>query len=303
VVVVDGLGGRGLSLDHSGDLLLKEAAIELPRLEVGPAPAVVVDRRIRAGGAERVPAPPAPSAAPSAPRPLAVRSRLAVRTEKPLILFSNLAKDPVPMALDLVSTYPPPAVRGAVGIRRFDVELFRRRASVDHLNISVSSGSKVASLEGLVLYETPAVAIKIAILGTTERPRVELTSVPPLKREDIIAILVFGKNPDELDHEQTASVSNTQMALESRAFGLASLFLFGSTPIERVGYDSATKTATVKLLLPGGAQLTLGSDFDQSRQLSVRKPLAPHWAIQSEITEQGQQSRAAMTFLEWFNRY
>lgn len=300
VVVVDGIGGRSLSLDHSGGVLLKEAALELPRLEAGPAPAVAVDRRIRSSGA--APAPAAPAAGSTA-RPLLIRSRLSVRAEKPLVLFSNLAKDPVPVALDLVATYPPAAVRGAVGIRSFDVELFRRRATVDHLNVAVSSGSRVASLEGLVLYKTPVVAINIAILGTTERPRVELTSVPPLKREDIIALLVFGKNPDELDHEQTASVSNTQMALESRAFGLASLFLFGSTPIERVGYDSATKTATVKLLLPGGAQLTLGSDFDRSRQLSVRKSLAPHWAIQSEITEQGQQSRAAATFLEWFNRY
>jgi hypothetical protein len=124
-----------------------------------------------------------------------------------------------------------------------------------------------------------------------------------MKREDIISLLIFGKSPDELDPEQTASVSNTETALENRAFGLASLYLFGATPIEHVGYDSATKTTSVRLRLPGGANLTLGSDFDMNRQLTVRKPLAPHWAIQSEFTDQGQQSKVATTFLEWFNRY
>jgi len=190
-----------------------------------------------------------------------------------------------------------------VRVRTFDVELFRRSATIDHLNVYLSSGTRAASLEGLVVYKTPSVVINILILGTTEKPRVELTSVPPLKREDIIGLLIFGKSPAELDPEQSASVSNTQSALESRAFGLVSLYLFGATPIEHVAYDSATRTTSVKLRLPGGANLTLGSDFDQSRQLSVRKSLAPHWAIQSEISDQGQQSRAATTFLEWFNRY
>ena len=91
--------------------------------------------------------------------------------------------------------------------------------------------------------------------------------------------------------------------MESQAFGLASLYLFGATPIEHVGYDPATKTTSVKLRLPGGANLTLGSDFDQSRQLTVRKPLMAHWAIQSEFTEQGKENRGAATFLEWLNRY
>ena len=212
----------------------------------------------------------------------------------------------MPVALDLDVGYSPVAVGGTIGVRSFDIELFRRTATIDHVNVVLSSGSTVGTIEGLVRYETEDVKISILILGTTERPRIELTSVPPMKRADIIALLIFGKSPDELDPEQTASVSNTETALESRAFGLASLYLFGATPIEHVGYDPGTKTTSVRLRLPGGANLTLGSDFDQSRQLTVRKPLARHWAIQSEMTSQsaqGQQSSSAATFLEWFNRY
>jgi hypothetical protein len=295
----------GRAFEHSGQLILKEVALELPRLDVGRAPKVLVDRRIRTG--DEAPAVPVNiDPPPVGVRFPPVRGSLSVKTEKPLLLFSNLAKDPVPAALDLVLTFPPASVGGLVAVRKFNVELFRRNATVDHLNVALSSGSKIGALEGLVLYKTPSAAISILIMGTTEKPRIELTSVPPMKREDIIALLIFGKSPDELDPEETASVSNTETALESQAFGLASLYLFGATPIEHVGYDSATKTATVRLRLPGGANLTLGSDFDQSRQLSVRKPLAPHWAIQSELSEQGQQSQqgsGAATYLEWFNRY
>jgi len=301
VSIVNALGPRR-GAEHSAEVLLKDVALELPKLEAGPAPKITLDRRITSGEETRTVA-SSTAAARAAARPLAVRSRVTVRTERPMILYSNLAKEPVPVGVDLTATHPPAAVAGRVSVSKFDVELFRRRATLDHMNVTLSSGSRVGRLEGLLLYNTPSASIRIAILGTTERPRVELTSVPPLKREDIIGLLIFGKNPNELDPEQTASVSNTETALESRAFGLASLYLFGATPIEHVGYDSATRTTSVKLRLPGGARLTLGSDFDQSRQLTVRKPLSPHWAIQSEISEQGQQSKAATTFLEWLNRY
>jgi len=289
--------------EHSGELILEEVALEAPRLEVGRAPKVFVDKRIKTGATVPDGAAPERRPAGAGPRLSPPRGSLVVRTGKPLILFSNLAKDPVPIGLDLVLASPPAAAAGKVSVGSFAVELFRRNATVDHLNVEVSSGSRPGALEGLVRYKTPDVEISILILGTVEKPRIELASVPPLKREDIIALLIFGKSPAELDPEQSASVSNTETALESRAFGLASLYLFGATPIEHVGYDPATKTTTVKLRLPGGANLTFGSDFDQSRQLKLRKSLAPHWAIQSEIGEQGREGAGATTFLEWFNRY
>ena len=291
------------AFEHNGELILQDVALELPRLDIGHTPKPFFDKRIKS---DDEPAPAPAAGARPAPTVLSlppIRSRLVVKTDKPVILFSNLAKTPLPVGLDLLLTYPPSAAAGKISVRAFDVELFRRNATMDHLNVVLTSGSANGAMEGLVRYKTPTVTINILILGTTEKPRIELTSVPPMKREDIIALLIFGKNPDELDPEQTASVGNTETALESRAFGLASLYLFGATPIEHVGYDSATKTASVKMRLPGGANLTLGSDFDHGRQLSVRKPLAPHWAIQSEVTDQAQQSRAATTFLEWFNRY
>lgn len=302
-VTAEGARAPGRSFTHAGELVLSEVALEAPRLDVGRAPKVFSDKRIKTGRETPVPPPDRKAAAPALSFALPLRGSLVVKTGKPLIVFSNLAKDPIPAVLDLTMTFPPAAAAGLVSVRAFAVELFRRNAIVDHLDFTLTPGAKAAALKGLVRYKTPTALISIHVLGTSEKPRVEFTSAPPMKRADIIALLIFGKSPDELDPEQTASVSNTEKALESQAFGLASLYLFGATPIEHVGYDPATKTTMVRLRLPGGANLTLGGDFDQGRQLTVRKPLAPHWAIQSEITEQGQESRGAATFLEWFNRY
>ncbi|MCM2303677.1 MAG: hypothetical protein NDJ72_03190, partial [Elusimicrobia bacterium] len=51
VLVADRIGTPGLSFAHEGVVVLKDAALELPRLAVGPAPAVAVDPRIRVPGA------------------------------------------------------------------------------------------------------------------------------------------------------------------------------------------------------------------------------------------------------------
>ena len=294
------------SFENDSEVVLKEVALELPWLNVVGTPKISVDKRIKTS------APPAaaPNAGGRAPAsggawPLLppLKSRALVRTEKPLILLSNLAKGPIPVAVDLAVIQPPAAVSGTIGVQKFDVALFRRVATVHHLNFLLKPGSPVGGVEGLILYKTPYAVIRIILSGTTAKPRVELTSDPPMRREAILAVLIFGKNPAELDLDQTASIGNSQAALDSSAFGLTSLYLFGATPIEHVGYDSAAKSYAVTLRLPGGIKMDLSSDFGRSRDLRLRKLLAPHWAVQSEIGDQSANGSAVTTFLEWFSRY
>lgn len=288
------------SLENRAEVVLERAALELPRVEVGRRlPRVALDRRIRSGF-ELADARDAPAA-----RPPRLSSRVRVRTERPGTLSSNLAEGPVPVSLDVTASLPPRALAGRVALGPFELVLRRRRpATVERLDLTLVPGSRAALLDGLVLYRTPAAEIRIQLLDTTEKPRVELTSDPPMEREQIVSLLIFGKRPDELDLEQAASVGNAQTAMESRSLGLATLYLFGAAPIERVGFDPATGSASVKLRLPGGANLELDSDFDAAHELRLRKPLAPHWAIESEIAEgAGERRGGAATFLEWFNRY
>lgn len=295
--------GRGRSFELDGSVDFDETALELPRLDVGRMPRLKFDARISSGVAS-APEPPGPARVTRRAwkREIPFRVRVRGKTLEPLILYSNLAKSPIPVVLDVAAAYPPGTAEGAVSVRSFGIELFRRSATVDHLNVSLSSATGEGDLEGLIVYKTPDAVVNILLLGTTKEPRVEFTSVPPMTRDDILSLLIFGKSPEELDRDKTESVGNMRTALDNRAFGLTSLYLFGTTPVERVGYDSASKTTTIKLRLPTGAKLMLDSDFDQNRGLRLRKSLSAHWSIQSEVNEQDR-SVGAATFLEWFKQY
>lgn len=288
-----GLGAAQIVLNNDAELIISDMVLELPSVDVSGIPQFAVDRRIIHETHDNR----------AARRKFSTRARISMRTERPLRLLSNLAKEPVPIGLDLTVTSPPTLTSGTVAIRSFGIELFRRAAIVDHLNLALIAGEKAARLEGVVLYRAAEATIRIILMGTTRRPQIEFESDPPMDRDQIIALLVYGKSPGELDLDQAQSVGNTRTALESKAFGLLSLYLFGTTPIETVTYDSATRSYAVKLRLPGGASMELSSDFSQTRELRLRKLLAPHWAVQSEFKSVRDQGGGGAAWLEWFNRY
>ncbi|MBI4376267.1 MAG: translocation/assembly module TamB domain-containing protein [Elusimicrobia bacterium] len=159
-----------------------------------------------------------------------------------------------------------------------------------------------AELDGKIVYQTADYRIDILLLGSTGKPRIELASDPPLERQEIIALLLFGREPSELDDDQAATVGNTDAALASQAFGLPMLFLLASTPVEYVGYNPETQSYSARLRLPGGASMELGSDLEESNRLRLRKRLARHWVIETELRGE-EEGNAITTFIEWFNRY
>jgi hypothetical protein len=228
---------------------------------------------------------------------------LSVGTAKPIVLYSDLAKTPVPVALDFKLEKPPGVMTGAVEVKSFDIEFFRRNATVDHLTLTFRPGSKVVGLDGLIKYKAAEATISIRLLGTTDKPQVVFESDPPMNQSDIVAMLVFGKSPDDLDADQAATVANSQTAMSDEAFGLASLYLFASTPVQFVGYDPATKSYTMKLRVPGGETLSLNSDFDTTKSVQLRRRLSKHFAIVEEAVNSQTEGNGFVTLLEWFTRY
>lgn len=284
-------------------LTFDDVALQLPHLDALKMPAVTLDSRIKNAGAVEPGADVPASTASVAGSTSSVAIDLSVTTARPIVLYSDLAKTPVPIGLDLAFEKPPGQAKGEIAIKAFDVEFFRRKATVDHLTLTLVPGSKSTALDGLVKYKAAEASITIRLLGTAEKPQVVFESDPPLSQNDIIAMLVFGKSPDELDADQTATVANAQTAMSDKAFGLASLYLFASTPIQFVGYDPAAKAYTMKLLIPGGETLALSSDFDATKTVQLRKRLSRHFAIATEAVSSQTQGNGVVTFLEWFTRY
>ncbi|MBI4423445.1 MAG: translocation/assembly module TamB domain-containing protein [Elusimicrobia bacterium] len=281
---------------------LDDVAIELPYLEVQAPPKVALDPRITSGGG---PEPELRLAPAPRPRPLPVELSLRVHTPaKPVRLHTNLLRDPVPLRLDLELAAPAAASSGTIWTEPFLLELFGRKAEVERLSARQRPGSRSIELDAAIRYKTPEAVVRILLLGTTDKPRVQFMSEPPMDRSQVLALLLFGKPPSELDADQAASVGHTNAALTEQAFGLASLFLFASTPIEYVGYNPEAGTYTIRFRLPGGATAEVGSDLEESRRVRVRKRLSRRWAVETELRrELATERNAVATFLEWFLRY
>ena len=297
-----GLWTPGRSFQNETDVLLQEVALQLPRFDIKGMAAFVPDSRIRTGAAADKAALARAEARKPGNRssPPAMRGEFRVKTAKPVILYSNLAKDPVPVGLD-VTIKAPGGVAGAIEIKPFRADIFRRVAFIDHVNFHGRAGSPAIDLDGLIVYKAAEARIFIRLLGTAQKPRVKFESDPPMSQDDIMAMLLFGKAPGDLDSDQQASAANTQTAVSNRAFGLASLYLLASTPVEYVGYDPVSKSYTIKFRLPGGATLQMGSD-GQNRGVQLRKRLASNLAIQTELTSTQTQGNVVTTLLEWYGR-
>jgi hypothetical protein len=293
-------------------------ALELPYLKIGTVPAFTVDSRIHTGEEPRAQqlkqerereAAEAGRTTVAKSTPTNLTYAAHVVTETPIVIYTNLNPNPVPVAVDLKVV--PTGQDGTVTVEPFVAEIFKRKADVDHVTLAMQAGAKQINLDGLITVKMPDADISIKILGSTDKPQVIFESDPPMNQQDIVAMLLFGKTPDDLDPDQKTTASNSQSAMASGAFGLASLYLFASTPIQYVGYDPATQTYAMKFSLPGGASLEVGSSAQQQGHLTLRKRLAKHWVIQTEVergnaapgTGSSQQQNAVTTFLEWFQRY
>jgi len=281
-VPAPGAGGK-VRVDAEVDL--KKVVFQLPYLELRGTPAPVDAKR--AGVAK--------------PAPAAADYDFTVRTSSPVVVLTNLLKSPVPVSLDIRAR--PEGASGTVRIESFDMEVLRQNARVEHVTLKPGAPGAPAAIDGKIVYKKNAVTVDILILGTTAKPTVVFESDPPISQNEIVALLLYGKSPDELDADQKSSAGNASAAMTSGAFGLASLFLFASTPVDSVSYDAASSSYEVKFKLPGGATLAVGSDLKESKTLGLRKRLARHWEIQTEA-DSGEGERGAITtFLQWFERY
>ncbi|MCX5793701.1 MAG: translocation/assembly module TamB domain-containing protein [Elusimicrobia bacterium] len=285
------------------DVILRDIALQLPRFDIKGMANFIPDSRIRTGAESDKEdlARAAERRQPVKSSAAVMRMEIRVKTAKPALLYSNLAKDPIPVGLEAGINIPPGAFEGAVEVLPFRFEIFRRIATVDHIRLTGRAGSPNMGLDGLIVYKTAEAKIFIRLLGNVQKPQVTFESDPPMNQADIMAMLLFGKSPNKLDSDQQSSAANAQTAVSNSAFGLASLYLLASTPVEYVGYDPATRTYSVKFRLPGGATLQVGSD-GISKGVQLRKRIASNLAIQTELTSTQTQGNVVTTLLEWYSR-
>jgi hypothetical protein len=275
---------------------LNDVAIDLPEVRLGkPLPAVVRDKRIAATGAKT----------PSLGLDYDVRIKTinGRRGQGGLAFISNLSKTRVPMDLDL-RVKRGQKLQGTVQVAGYRAELFRRQAFVDHLRLRFAPDGEAAELDGLVIVDTNDYKISLLAVGTTAKPRLQLYSEPPLPERDLMAILLFGRQPEGLEPDQKRSADETRAAVADGAIGLLSMYYLASTPVESVGYNPHSGMFTAKVALAKGLSLTVGTNVESESQLGLRKRIGRNWTAETTaVKNETDESTKGVAMLTWSKRY
>lgn len=292
---------RAISAEAS--LNLNQIDIELPRLSPLNIPQFLPDDRLKNENTKNQSA--RGNAKPPTPLKWDVDFRV-VNGIKPIYLRSNLISNPVPLKVNgelKASSSAELQSSFTVEVQKMNLDLFRRKIEIQRIRLDQATG-RVTSIDGLLTHENSEVKIRMRILGSTEKPEVVWESDPPLTQRQIIAIIVFGKSLNELSQEESASTQNLERAFADGAFGLASLFLLASTPIESISYDPISKSYAARLKLGDRTSVSLGSDFEDRQSLAIRRQLRGAWSIKTEIqSNSAEETDQVSTFLEWFKRF
>lgn len=278
--------------------VLKDIRLEAPPLELDSPPQALPDSRfVSSKEVERE-----RREAAKAKKGPKVDWTYHVETEAPVRVATNLLRNPIPFHVNLRMSSES-SLAGYVEVQPMPIQLFRRAAEVQTVRVTFHEGSDVGNINGTVVYRNPEVRVNVYVLGSTEEPRVEFESDPPLNRQQIVSLILFNKPLHQLTEEEANSTGNMSQALADGAFGLFSLFFLSSTPIESVGYDPASGAYSVQVRLGGKTTVSVASDFEEERRFTFRRRLGGRWSIRTELQQDEDQGNVALALLEWLRRF
>ncbi len=282
---------NGFSSQLKMDLALSRVRLVLPKLELTSIPPLTPDARIRR-----------PVRAAKAAPPSSFSYEIRITTPAgPVLLDSNLAEIAIPVRLDLTVRSDKP-VSGAVQVEELPLQLFRRSARVDYLNLGFKADRQ--SLNGSIRLIYADYTVRIELLGTIDEPVFRLSSDPPLPHGEVLSVLLYGKPSEGLDSGELQSVTSVEAALQERAITLASFYLLASTPIESVGYNPEAGEFSIKVRLGEGTSFNLTVPEKGRLSPGLRKRLGRSWSITTQIFDPLDPSRQTLSaFLEWRHRY
>lgn len=130
-------------------------------------------------------------------------------------------------------------VSGSIEVVRGDYHFMGKLFNIEGGTVSFR-GKEVVDpfLDVRALYEVSSVQVYINITGTAEKPKIQLTSDPPLDENEIVSYLVFGTSTDNLS-------SDDRLAFQERAGQVLGTMAVGELR-EMLGEDFAIDVITIK---------------------------------------------------------
>jgi autotransporter translocation and assembly factor TamB len=171
--------------------------------------------------------PPQPPAA--APPPISVTTppfnawkfNIAVRTDDPFLIQSNLARGRVSVHLQAGGTGAIPSVTGDVRIDRLVASLPFSKMEIDNGRIDFVQGANILD-PTLNLIGRSAVRdyeVTMRIFGNVSKPTVLLDSAPPLAQGDILVLLATGSTTSEFAQDPSLIAGRATFIVLEQIFG------------------------------------------------------------------------------------
>jgi hypothetical protein len=218
-------------------------------------------------------------------------------------LLTKLAKPYIPVGLRVYQSQPH-GVAGFIATDPFEIHYLRRVAKVDVMRIDLKPvGPQDYPLQGRLYVDQTNYRVLINISGTTRAPRIDLSSDPYLPKADIISVLLYDRTSDQLVTGDLETVGSVEAALADRAIGLFGLWLFATTPIRSFSYNAITKVYSATLLLANGLTLGVGTNWEQTTYVEVRKRLTRRWILTATWRPEEDDESAGNLVLQWEKRF
>jgi len=130
-------------------------------------------------------------------------------------------------------------VSGSIDVVRGEYHFMGKLFNIEGGTVSFR-GKEVVDpfLDVRALYEVSSVQVYINITGTAEKPKIQLTSDPPLDENEIVSYLVFGTSTDNLS-------SDDRLAFQERAGQVLGTMAVGELR-EMLGEEFAIDVITIK---------------------------------------------------------
>jgi translocation and assembly module TamB len=182
-----------------------------------------------------------------------------------------------------------------------------RRFTIQEGTITWTGTPPEPILDVTAVYRTQLYRIVVRVEGAGEKPRLTLSSDPPLEQADILAVLLFGKPIQSLGREQS-------LGLQQQALQLASAYV---VPELRTSVVSALGLDTLEVKLPQGAEqpgrvavgryfapdifVALAQEFGSraAEVVSVEYALTPSFSVRGSASSRGDTAVDAF----WHRRY
>jgi hypothetical protein len=231
--------------------------------------------------------------------------QLDVETERSgaVRLLSNLARPYVPMTLKIHQSIGGPGT-GFVKLEKFNIQYLRRTVVVEFLRVDLNDSAQgLFPLDGRLRIDQTDYRVFVDLGGTTKAPILSLSSQPDLPRSEIISVLLFDRTSNQLVSADSETVGSFEAALADRAIGLFGLWAFSSTPIRSFSYNAITKVYAATLQLDEGLTAQIGTNWESTTSLEVRKRLSRRWVLTASWAPSQEEEEIGKVVLQWERRF